>query len=83
VGHEGGPLCIVEFDDYARFAEYWLQTGSGMPADLYEDDIVDEHDLRRFARNGCTIVRTTGRSDDISTIIKGDMAGIGVFRVLV
>jgi hypothetical protein len=40
----------VEFDDYARFARYWLQTGSGVPADLYEDDIVDEHDLRRFAQ---------------------------------
>jgi predicted lipoprotein with Yx(FWY)xxD motif len=38
----GGPLCIVEFEDYAEFAQYWLQTGSGLPADLYEDDIVDD-----------------------------------------
>jgi hypothetical protein len=44
----GGPLCIVEFDDYARFANCWLQTGSGLPADLYEDNIVDELDLKMF-----------------------------------
>ena len=46
----GGPLCFVEFDDYARFANYWLQEGPDMPADLYEDEnnIVDEHDLRVF-----------------------------------
>lgn len=46
----GGPLCIVDFEDFARFAEYWLQTGTELPADLYEDeyDIVDEHDLRVF-----------------------------------
>jgi len=23
----GGPLCFVEFEDFARFAEHWLQTG--------------------------------------------------------
>jgi hypothetical protein len=44
----GGPLCFVEFDDYCRFAEYWLQSGSDLPADLYKDDTVDEKDLRRF-----------------------------------
>ncbi|HUW20648.1 MAG TPA: hypothetical protein VMW16_15225 [Sedimentisphaerales bacterium] len=46
----GGPLCLVEFEDYARFAEYWLETGTGLPADLYKDpyDIVDYHDLRLF-----------------------------------
>jgi hypothetical protein len=21
----GGPLCFVEFDDFARFAEHWLE----------------------------------------------------------
>ena len=46
----GGPLCIVNFDDFARFAEYWLETGSGLPADLYEDEnnIVDLFDLKAF-----------------------------------
>ncbi len=33
----GGPLCFVNFDHFARFAQYWLETGTGMPADLYED----------------------------------------------
>lgn len=23
----GGPLCIVDFHDFARFAEHWLDTG--------------------------------------------------------
>ncbi|MHC4499266.1 MAG: hypothetical protein ACYS21_09170 [Planctomycetota bacterium] len=44
----GGPLCFVEFGDFARFAMYWRDSGSGLPADLYEDNIVDEHDLRLF-----------------------------------
>ncbi|MHC4624788.1 MAG: hypothetical protein ACYS4W_12895, partial [Planctomycetota bacterium] len=43
----GGPLCIVEFDDYARFAEYWLDSG-GLPADLDGNLFVDEFDLKRF-----------------------------------
>ncbi|MHC4645338.1 MAG: hypothetical protein ACYTBJ_07540 [Planctomycetota bacterium] len=45
----GGPVCFVEFDDYARFADYWFASGSGLPADLYQDDYVDWHDLREFA----------------------------------
>lgn len=46
----GGPLCFVDFHHFARFAEYWLQTGSEIPADLYkdEDNIVNYHDLRLF-----------------------------------
>ena len=46
----GGPLCIVDFESFARFAEYWLETGAGLPADLYEDeyDIVDGLDLQVF-----------------------------------
>ncbi len=46
----GGQLCIVNFEDFARFAEYWLDTGTGLPADLYEDenDIVDVLDLKAF-----------------------------------
>jgi hypothetical protein len=46
----GGPFCIVEFDDFARFAEQWLETGTGLPADLYEDEhnIVNWLDLGVF-----------------------------------
>lgn len=46
----GGPLCFVNFEHFARFAEYWLEEGTGSPADLFEDeyDIVDRHDLRVF-----------------------------------
>ena len=44
----GGPLCFVDFEDFARFAQYWLETGSNLPADLYEDNIVDYNDLRLF-----------------------------------
>ena len=45
----GGPLCFVEFDDFARFADYWLETGSDFPADLDSDKDVDLYDLQRFA----------------------------------
>jgi hypothetical protein len=45
----GGPLCIVDFKDFARFAQYWLQSGSDLPADLYEDGTIDEKDLREFS----------------------------------
>ena len=43
----GGPLCKVDFESFAIFAEYWLETGTGLPADLYEDEynIVDYFDL--------------------------------------
>ena len=44
----GGPLCIVDFEDFARFAQYWMQSGSDIPADLYKDDTIDEKDLREF-----------------------------------
>jgi len=44
----GGPLCFVDFRHFARFAEYWLETGSELPADLYEDDIVNWLDLEAF-----------------------------------
>jgi len=45
----GGPLCIVEFEDFARFAIYWMQSGAGLPADLYEDGLIDYDDLLEFA----------------------------------
>ncbi|MBN1391317.1 MAG: hypothetical protein JW947_00775 [Sedimentisphaerales bacterium] len=44
----GGPLCFVDFDDFARFAEYWLYTDNNMPADLDSDNDVDFDDLDRF-----------------------------------
>ncbi len=45
----GGPLCIVNFVDFANFAEYWMQTGVGLPADLYEDGVINYDDLLEFA----------------------------------
>ena len=46
----GGPLCFVDFHHYARFAEWWLEEGTGSPADLYkdEDNIVNWLDLKLF-----------------------------------
>ncbi len=46
----GGPMCFVEFEDYARFAQYWLQIGDDLPGDLYKDefDIVNWKDLDEF-----------------------------------
>ena len=46
----GGPFCFVNFGSFARFSEYWLETGVGLPADLYEDEynIVDGLDLGVF-----------------------------------
>jgi hypothetical protein len=44
----GGPLCLVDFEDFARFAELWLETGTGLAADLYEDNIVNLLDLKLF-----------------------------------
>jgi hypothetical protein len=46
----GEPMCIVDFEHFARFAEYWLETGTDLPADLYKDenDIVDYLDLDAF-----------------------------------
>jgi hypothetical protein len=44
----GVPFCFVDFYHFARFAEYWLETGSNLPADLYEDNVVDLLDLKVF-----------------------------------
>jgi hypothetical protein len=45
----GGPLCVVEFDDFARFAEQWLNTASGLAGDLDGDNDVDFDDLNHLA----------------------------------
>ena len=42
----GGPLCLVDFEKFALFADYWLQTGTGLPADLDTDGDVDLNDLK-------------------------------------
>jgi hypothetical protein len=56
----GGPtlaLCFVNFEDFAQFAMYWLDTGTGLPADLYEDenDIVDLFDLNVFVNEWLSV----------------------------
>jgi len=43
----GGPLCIVGFDDFARFAEYWLIADAA--GDLDNDRDVDFDDLSSLA----------------------------------
>ncbi len=49
----GGPLCFVNFEHFAKFAGQWLETGTGLSADLYEDEnnIVDGLDLQVFVDN--------------------------------
>ncbi|MHC4744198.1 MAG: hypothetical protein ACYS8Z_19955 [Planctomycetota bacterium] len=42
----GGPLCVVAFDDFARFADYWWLRDSG--ADLNSDAEIDFADLAWF-----------------------------------
>jgi hypothetical protein len=44
----GRPLCIVDFPDFAFFAQYWLQSGAGLPADLNGNGYVDIDDLEFF-----------------------------------
>jgi len=43
-----GPACIVNFEGLARFAEYWLEIGTGLPTDLHEDNVVNLLDFGVF-----------------------------------
>jgi hypothetical protein len=45
----GVKACKVNFPIFARFAQYWLDVGRVLPADLHEDNIVDHLDLDVFA----------------------------------
>jgi hypothetical protein len=44
----GGPLCFVDFESFARFAQYWLDPGAGLSADLDQLNGVNGVDLRLF-----------------------------------
>ena len=44
----GEPMCFINFEHFARFAEYWLVIGDNLPADLHEDNVVDLLDLKEF-----------------------------------
>ena len=45
-----GAVCFVDLEHFATFAEYWLMTGTDLPADFYMDeyDIVNLDDLDVF-----------------------------------
>jgi len=43
-----GPVCLVGFEDYARFAKHWLESIIGLPGDLDGDLDVDLADLSLF-----------------------------------
>ncbi|MHC4524999.1 MAG: hypothetical protein ACYSU8_05625 [Planctomycetota bacterium] len=42
--------CVVDFEAFAVFAQYWLESGTDLSADLYKDknNIVDFYDLDAF-----------------------------------
>ncbi len=46
-------MCFVDFHHFVRFADYWLETGSDIPADLYEDEnnIVNVNSSLKVAPN--------------------------------
>jgi hypothetical protein len=48
-------VCMVSFEDFVVFADYWLYSGPGLPVDFDDDDDVDYEDLKWFSTNwlGC------------------------------
>jgi len=38
-------MCIVDFEEFSLFAEYWLESGADLPADLDGSGTVDLDDL--------------------------------------
>ena len=44
----GEPTCFVDLEHFARFAQFWLDTAPGLPADLHEDNVIDQLDLNEF-----------------------------------
>ncbi|MHC4337794.1 MAG: hypothetical protein ACYSTG_07585 [Planctomycetota bacterium] len=50
-------MCFVDFHHFARFADYWLETGSDIPADLYEDeDYAIKSGKKRQRVKACTLM---------------------------
>ena len=47
----GEPLCLIDIEHFARFADLWLVTGPDLPSDLYEDRTVDLYDLEEFVED--------------------------------
>jgi hypothetical protein len=45
----GGPMCIVDFEQFSLFAQYWLESGPDVPADLDGSGTVDLADFEMFA----------------------------------
>jgi hypothetical protein len=45
----GGPLCFVEFGDFARFAEYWLESGTGLAGMLVMKEKNNEYAKNQMA----------------------------------
>jgi hypothetical protein len=41
--------CKVKFEDLANFVDDWLETGPGLPADLYSDESIDFKDYNILA----------------------------------
>jgi hypothetical protein len=42
-----GASCVVELEDFAGFAQYWLYADD-CPADIFDDDTVNFNDLLEF-----------------------------------
>jgi hypothetical protein len=45
----GGPMCIVDFEQFSLFAQYWLASGPDVPADIDGSGTVDLADFQMFA----------------------------------